>query len=581
MANQPADGNEARHSTAHYFLEGLTEIGFDYLFCNFGTDHAPLIEAMANFRKLGRRVPAAILCPHENTAVHMAAGYALATGRGQGVMVHVDAGTANSAMALHNLCRARIPVMLMAGKAPFTSRRELLGTRDNYVHFVQEPFDQAGIVRPYTKWEYNLPSGVIAKEVLRRAHTVMESDPKGPVYLTFPRETLTEEWSEGEIRSYPGERFGAVAARGVDRAAIDAIAARILAAERPLLITAYAGRNTATVAVLDALARFAGIRVIEFSPSCVNLPHDSPCHGGFAPARALADADVGLMVDVDVPWIPSDAPDNPATWWAQIDIDAEKRNFPMWTFPGNLRLQGDSHRILSDLLEALKAKADAGFAARAAGRVAVLAEEGRARRAVAATTAAQRGKVGEITPAFVCASLARALEPSAIVLNEAIRNGPVVLQQMPRTEAGTLVGYSGGGLGFSSGTALGLKLALPKRTVVQIVGDGSFYFSNPQSALAVSRQYKLPVLTVVLDNGGWSAVKEATLRVYPDGDAKAGGDFGAALVPDMNFAKVAEAAGAHGELVSDPEQVEPAIARCLAALRDGQAAVLHVRVTRL
>ena len=108
------DSNEARHSAAHYFLEGLNEIGFDYLFCNFGTDHAPLIEAMASFKKAGRKMPAIILCPHENTAVHMAAGYAIATGRGQGVMVHVDAGTANSAMALHNLCRARIPVVLMA-----------------------------------------------------------------------------------------------------------------------------------------------------------------------------------------------------------------------------------------------------------------------------------------------------------------------------------------------------------------------------------------------------------------------------------------------------------------------------------
>ena len=575
------DTNEARHSTAHYFLEGLNEVGLDYLFCNFGTDHAPLIEALAAFRRAGRKAPQVLLCPHENTAMHMAAGYFLATGRGQGVMVHVDAGTANAAMAMHNLCRARIPVMLMAGKAPFTTRRELTGTRDNYVHFVQEPFDQAGIVRPYVKWEYNLPSGVIAKEVLRRAHTVMESDPKGPVYLTFPRETLTDDWSEGQIRSYPAERFGAVAARGVDRDALEPIVTRLLAAEQPLLITAYAGRNPKTVAVLDELARFAGIRVIEFSPSCVSLPHDSPCHGGFAPGKALVEADVGLLVDVDVPWIPSDTPDNPATWWAHIDVDAEKRNFPMWTFPGNHRLNGDSFRILSDLLALLKARADAGFKARATARVAAMEEEGKARRALAAKAAANRGTEGALTPAFVCASLAKALDPSAIVLNEAIRNGPVVLQQMPRTEPGTLVGYSGGGLGFSSGTALGLKLALPERTIVQIVGDGVFYFSNPQSALAVARQYELPVLTVVLDNGGWSAVKEATLRVYPDGEAKAGGDFGAALVPDMDFSKVAEAAGAHGELVSDPDALDGAIARCLAALRGGQAAVLHVRVTKL
>jgi acetolactate synthase I/II/III large subunit len=71
------DTNEARHSAAHYFLEGLNEIGIDYLFCNFGTDHAPLIEAMAGFKRDGRKMPGTILCPHEVTAVHMAAGYAM------------------------------------------------------------------------------------------------------------------------------------------------------------------------------------------------------------------------------------------------------------------------------------------------------------------------------------------------------------------------------------------------------------------------------------------------------------------------------------------------------------------------
>ncbi len=575
------DSNEARHSAAHYFLEGLNEIGFDYLFCNFGTDHAPLIEAMAAFKRAGREMPRTILCPHENTAVHMAAGYAVATGRGQGVMVHVDAGTANSAMALHNLCRARVPVMLMAGKAPFTTRGELLGTRDTYVHFVQEPFDQASVVRPYTKWEYNLPSGVIAKETLRRAHSVMMSDPKGPVYLTFPRETLTESFNEGAVRSYPAERFGAVAAQGVDANAIAAIAARLLAAERPLLITSYAGRNHAMPALLDELARFAGIRVVEFSPLYLNMAHDSPCHGGFAPAKALADADVGLLVDVDVPWIPSSDHENPATWWAQIDIDAEKRNFPMWTFPGNLRLQGDSYRTLSDLLAVLKARADHGFRSRAEVRVARLAEEGKARREQAAKAAANRGAPGQINPHYLCATLAKALDPEAIVLNEAIRNGPVVAAQMTRTRPGSLVGLAGGGLGFSGGMALGLKLAQPERTVVQIAGDGTFYFSNPQSTLAVSRQYGLPIFTVVLDNSGWAAVKEATLRVYPEGEAKRAADYGATLAPDMNFAKVAEAAGAHGELVSDPDAVEGAIGRCLEAVQGGRSAVLHAKVTRL
>ena len=141
------------NSTAHYFLEGLNDIGIEYLFSNFGTDHAPLIEEMARWKKAGKTYPKVLNCPHENTAMHMAAGFAMATGRGQAVMVHVDAGTANSAMAMHNARRGRLPLVLMAGKAPYTVRGELPGSRDNYVHFIQEPFDQAGIVRPYAKWE--------------------------------------------------------------------------------------------------------------------------------------------------------------------------------------------------------------------------------------------------------------------------------------------------------------------------------------------------------------------------------------------------------------------------------------------
>src|SRR5258708_30570637 len=120
---------------------------------------------------------------------------------------------------------------------------------------------------------------------------------------------------------------------------------------------------------------------------------------------------------------------------------------------------------------------------------------------------------------------------------------------MTRTQAGTLVGLAGGGLGFSGGMALGLKLAMPERTIVQIVGDGTFYFSNPQSTLAVSRQYKLPVLTVVLDNTGWAAVKEATLPVYHDGEAKAGVAYGGTPSPPPYVATAAPTAGAPGDLV--------------------------------
>ena len=164
-------------TAAHHLLQSLLDRGIEYLFCNLGTDHAPLIEEMARWGAEGRALPKVILCPHENTALHMAGGYAVATGRGQAALVHVDAGTANSAIALHNLCRARVPVLLMAGRAPASTFNGVEGGRDTYVHFIQEPFDQGAVVRPYVKWEYTLPWPSMAGEVIALPmHAYLEPD---------------------------------------------------------------------------------------------------------------------------------------------------------------------------------------------------------------------------------------------------------------------------------------------------------------------------------------------------------------------------------------------------------------------
>ena len=229
----------------------------------------------------------------------MAGGYAQMTGRGQAVLVHVDAGTANAALGMHNLFRNRIPVLLIAGTAPFTSFGEIEGTRDTYVHFIQQPFDQGSLVRPYVKWEYTLPSGVTSKEVLRRAHSIMQSEPMGPVYLMLPREILTQPWDEQAVRSFPSERFGPQRPSGADPELVNLLAARLVAAKNPMLITGYAGRDAAASDVIEELSALAGIRVIGFL-TFTNIGRSFPRFGGFQP-DGLADVDVGLLVDVDVP----------------------------------------------------------------------------------------------------------------------------------------------------------------------------------------------------------------------------------------------------------------------------------------
>src|SRR5438309_574582 len=576
----------ARHSTAHYFLEGLVDLGVEYIFANLGTDHVSLIEEMARWDSESRKHPEMILCPHEIVAVHMAGGYALATGRGQAVFVHVDAGTANACMAIQNLFRYRLPVMLFAGRAPFTLHGELTGSRDTYVHFVQDPFDIASIVRPYVKWEYSLPSGVVVKEALARAGAFMHSDPPGPVYMMLPRETLAEEWEEARMPAYNPARYGGVAAGGIDPARVDAIAARLMAAENPVALTAYLGRNADAVSALERLALACGIRIAEFNSIDLNVSQDSPCFAGFDPLPLLEQADVGLLLDTDVPFVPQSAKRASAIKWIQIDIDPLKSDFPMWGFPTDMRIQGDCAMVLQQVLDTVEARADDAYRHRVARRIAGWGEAREANAKRRAAASGNKGVPGALSPAFVFATLNEKLSQDDVVLNEAIRNAPILQEHITRTKPRSYVGLAGGGLGFSGGMALGLKLAQPDRRIIQVIGDGGFHFSSPDSVYAVAQQYQIPILTLVLDNGGWQAVKSAVQRVYPKGIAADTDQFQSRLRSGRqgerrDFSAVGSAFGAHGECVTEPDNLAPAIDRCLAAVDNGKAAVLHVHVTPL
>ena len=576
----------SRHSTAHHFLQGLVDLGIDYIFANLGTDHVSLIEAMAQWDREGRKHPEMILCPHEVVAVHMAAGYALATGRAQAVFVHVDAGTANACMAIQNLFRYRLPVLLFAGRAPFTMHGELTGSRDTYVHFVQDPFDIASIVRPYVKWEYSLPSGIVVKEALARAYAFAQSDPPGPVYMMLPRETLAEEWDDAAMPAYPSARYGSVQAGGIEPKRVETIADALMAAENPIALTAYLGRKPEAVAALERLGQLCGIRVAEFNSIDLNISQASPCFAGFDPMPLLEHADLGLLLDSDVPFVPQYARRVGAIKWIQIDIDPLKADFPMWGFPTDLRVQGDCATVLQQVCEVIEARADDAWRRRVAARIASWSSAREAASKRRAEARANKGTSGALTPAFLFATLNAKLSQDDIVVNEAIRNAPILQEHITRTKPRSYVGLAGGGLGFSGGMALGLRLAAPKRRVVQVIGDGGFHFSSPDSVYAVAQQYRIPILTVVLDNGGWQAVKSAVQRVYPKGVAAETDQFQSRLTSGRQgerreFSAVATAFGAHGEHVTEPDELAAAIDRCLVALDDGQAAVLHVQITRL
>jgi acetolactate synthase-1/2/3 large subunit len=300
----------------------------------------------------------------------------------------------------------------------------------------------------------------------------------------------------------------------------------------------------------------------------------------------LEQADLGLLLDSDVPFIPQYARRAGAIKWIQIDVDPLKSDFPMWGFPTDIKIQGDCATVLRQVLEVVEARADETWRRRVAVRMAGWSGAREAAVMRRAAASANKGVSGALNPAFLFETLNEKLSQDDIVVNEAIRNAPILQEHIARTKPRSYVGLAGGGLGFSGGMALGLKLAQPERRIVQVIGDGGFHFSSPDSVYAVAQQYRIPILTVVLDNGGWQAVKSAVQRVYPQGVAAETDQFQSRLTSGRqgerrDFSAVAMAFGAHGECVTEPDDLAASIDRCLSALDDGKAAVLHVHVTRL
>src|SRR6266478_5033483 len=176
--------------TADAYLARLAERGIDYVFANAGTDFAPIVESLARNTSAKAKFPRFITVPHENVAMAMAHGYYRTCGKPAAVMVHVTVGTANSMNGLINAARDNIPLLLAAGRTPLTETGHI-SSRNRSIHWGQESFDQGGMVREYVKWDYELRGGQPVDAVVDRALDIAMSEPRGPVYLTLPREVLS------------------------------------------------------------------------------------------------------------------------------------------------------------------------------------------------------------------------------------------------------------------------------------------------------------------------------------------------------------------------------------------------------
>jgi acetolactate synthase-1/2/3 large subunit len=548
----------------------LADEGVQHLFINPGTDTAPVQEALAAARTAETPSPRAVLCTHEFIALSSAMGHYFVTGAPQAVMVHVDAGTLNLGGAWHNAQRNRLPVVVFAGRSPYTTATEIPGHRDSPIHWQQEQLDQQAIARAFGKWFMEVPRGRELGPIVRRAFQVAQSDPRGPAYVTLPREALMEPGGTDLARRLRPPRRAAP-----DPSGLTDMARALAGARRPVIITNRTGAWPDAVASLVEIAELLGAPVLD-QRDRVNFPSRHPLYAGDAAADVLASADVVLLLDSEVPWIPAlTAPPADATV-LQIDIDPAKATMPLWTYPVDLALTADTSVALPMLADALRHLASAvqvgQWAERreqVAGQLAQIRQQWDAFASSNDPAAA---------PHAMMQALNKLLPPHAIVLEEAVTSRSALIRQIDR-EPGSFFDTGSPALGWAIGGAMGVKLARPEAPVFAVCGDGSFGFGVPTAAFWSAHRAGAPFIAVILNNQSYRASRLPVGRLYPGGAGVREGSFPEAdLSPTPDYVGLAAAYGGGGRVVSDGAQLADAVQYCLALEAGGRCAVLDIRL---
>ncbi|PHH83150.1 hypothetical protein CDD83_3055 [Cordyceps sp. RAO-2017] len=382
------------YTASFAFFEAIREAGITHCFVNLGSDHPSMIEAMVKGqREAADRFPRIITCPSEMVAMSMADGFARRSGRPQCVIVHVDVGTQALGPAVHNASVGRAPILVFAGISPVTLEGEMRGSRSEFIHWMQDIPDQKAILGQYCRYAAEIKTGVNIKQMVNRALQFATSQPQGPVYLCGAREVM-----EAEIEPYSLDQalWGPVRLGGLPADAASTVARALARADRPLLVTGYSGRNHAIPRALTELAdAVATLRVLDTGgcDMCLSAEHPAWLGTKYGVDDSIAEADVIVVLDCDVPWIPTRCKPRPDARVFHIDVDPLKQLMPLFYVQSESRFRADALASVEQILAELRA-GDAAETLRARDR----AGEEKARRQAHASKLASIGRAAEPLP---------------------------------------------------------------------------------------------------------------------------------------------------------------------------------------
>lgn len=561
---------------ADTLLRVLAQMGIDRIFSSPGSEWAPVWEAFAKAKAQSEGVPLYISSRHEEVAVGMASGYAKSTGKLPAVMIHTTVGALHATMALRGALHEQIPMVVFTGESLGFGEEAGPDVGAQWLGALADIGGPARLVERCVKWSYGVNAKSLLPSTIQRACQLAMSAPKGPVFVSLPMEYLFDKMTKNAAAENV-----AIRAPVADPAAVEDLAALLVGAKNPLIITEEAGRDPAVVEKLVELAELLGAGVVESrASSYVNFPRTHPLHAGFEPQEFLQEADAILLLGVVVPWHPASKKLNPATKVAVLSDNPLRSELPYWGFPVSQIATGEIDSSMKHLLDAVKRKSTKGNND-AARRAETWRGRHEARRASWKEDAVRRQEQKPLDTRWVTYELSQVIPPDAIVVEETITHRLSIHRYLDMLKPGSFFAGCIGGLGTGTGTALGVKAANPKRPVLCLIGDGAFNYDPGLAALGVCQEHNLPIMIVLYNNYGYHSQKSGVPRFFPDGFAVKNQDFiGISINPSPDYAMIARAFEGYGEKVEEPGEVHAALQRGLKALAGGQMALIDVRLAK-
>ena len=558
------DGGEA-------IVEACRKLEVDYILSSPGTEWAPVWEAMANQDRDGRNGPKFMDCWHETLAVDIAAGYTLATGKMQAVLLHAGSGLLQGAMGIHGAWIAGLPMVVISGESMTYGEQDGFDPGAQWINNLSIPGGTTRLIEPVVKFATQAGSPHTVYESVIRAGELSQRVPTGPTYLSVSTETLMDGWTPpANERMVPAAPRILSAPEDVER-----LAALLAKAENPVILTEGAGREVETYEALVALCQQLALPVVETrSALFANFPKDHELHQGHNFAPFKDEADLTIVIRTRAPWYPpSDGPSKAVV--AVIDETPHRDNMVYQSLQADMYLEGNAAQTLRDLSEAV-ARLGVDAAAVEARRARLSQSHDRIRETTLGARAEARHKT-PIDPVWLCAALGEVMPDDTIYLDEVTSHTPLLRQHIDFNRPQSFFTRQGG-LGQGLGLSLGVKLAKRDLPVVTLIGDGGFLYNPVLQSLGAARDFNLPIMAVIFNNSKYAAMQGMHLKMYPKGIAVDTDVFHGTHIQAPDFTKVAEAFGAYGERVEDPEQVQQALKNGLKAMEEGRSAIIDVAI---